>query len=144
MRFFFYGTLQAGSGNPVAQAIHQRLEPVGPASLPGRLYAVPDAAGWFPAMLEGVGTVHGQVYRAGPEFTPDDLAAMDRYEDFHPSRPGESLYLSRSMALPDGAPVQVYCFNQPLPDGSIPIPGGDFKAWLTQAGMAEFSGRHDA
>jgi gamma-glutamylcyclotransferase (GGCT)/AIG2-like uncharacterized protein YtfP len=144
MRFFFYGTLQAGSANPVAAAIHGKLVSEGPAALSGSLFAIPDATGWFPALVEGPGTVHGQVYGAGPDFTSDDLAAMDRYEDFDPARPAQSLYLRIVMPLADGTAVQVYRFNQPLPSGSRPIPQGAFKAWLAAAGVAEFSGRHDA
>lgn len=144
MRFFFYGTLQAGSGNPVAQAIHAKLVAEGPSTLTGELHAVPDETGWFPALIEGTGEVHGQVYAAGPAFTPDDLAAMDRYEDFDPAQPDTSAYARAAVLLPDGTAVEVYRFNRPLPPGSLPIPGGDFKAWLKSADLPEFSGRHDA
>jgi gamma-glutamylcyclotransferase (GGCT)/AIG2-like uncharacterized protein YtfP len=140
MRFFFYGTLQSGSRNPVARRIHARLVAEGPGQVRGALHAVPDWDGWFPALLGGPGIVHGQVYGVGPDFSPADLAAMDTYEDFDPADPTRSLYLRRSLPLVSGGVVQVYCFNRPLPPGARPIPDGDFRAWLASTNRPEFGG----
>src|SRR4051812_8847921 len=79
-RFFFYGTLLAGSANPVAQAVHDRLRPMGAASLTGRLFAIPDGGGWYPALVQGNGTVRGAVYEALAGFAAENLAALDHYE----------------------------------------------------------------
>ena len=69
---FFYGTLVAGNPNPVAAAIHAALEPMGPASAAGMLHAIPDPAGWFPALVLNDGPVaarvSGALYRAGVGF----------------------------------------------------------------------------
>ncbi len=140
MRFFFYGTLQGGSPNPVAHRIHARLVAEGPGQVRGQLHALPDRAGWFPALLDGPGTVQGQVWLAGPDFSAADLAAMDAYEDFEPANPARSLYLRRNLPLVAGGLVQVYCFNQPLPPGALPIPDGDFRGWLASTGRPEFGG----
>lgn len=140
MRFFFYGTLQTGSRNPVAQQIHARLLPEGPATIAGRLHALPDPDGWYPALSDGTGIVHGQVFRAGPDFTTVDLAMMDRYEDFDPANPLGSLYLRQALPLLDGRTAEVYRFNRPLPDRARRIPGGDFRQWLAETGLPEFGG----
>ncbi len=123
MRFFFYGTLQAGNSNPEIAAIHRRLVPEGPALLTGRLLAVQDRDGWYPALVPGEGKVHGQVYAAGPDFTAEDLAALDRYEEYDPASPGTSWYLRETMALTSGEPVTVYRMNGAPPDGTVSIPG---------------------
>ena len=144
MRFFFYGTLQAGNSNPVIAAIHRRLVPEGPARIAGRLLAVRDCDGWFPALVPGDGEVHGQVYAASADFSADDLAALDRYEEFDPASPETSWYLREIMALTSGEPVSVYRMNGTPPATAVPIPGGDFRAWLNAANLPEFSGRSDA
>ncbi|MEY4239212.1 MAG: hypothetical protein RL339_1813 [Pseudomonadota bacterium] len=144
MRFFFYGTLQAGNSNPEIAAIHRRLVPEGPARIAGRLLAVQDRDGWFPALVPGDGEVHGQVYAASPAFTADDLAALDRYEEFDPASPETSWYLRETMALTSGAPVSVYRMNAAPPAEAVPIPEGNFRAWLKAAKLREFSGRDDA
>lgn len=144
MRFFFYGTLLDGSDNPVAQAIHALLAPEGPATAAGALYAVPDATGWFPALLPGDGPVQGRTYTARAHFSAADLARMDAYEDFDPAAPHASLYLRQAIVLAQGGPAQAYRFNQPLPAGSVPIPHGDFRRWLAETGAAQFTGLREA
>lgn len=144
MRFFFYGTLQAGNSNPAIAAIHRRLVGEGPARLAGRLVAVPDRDGWFPTLVTGDGEVCGEVYAAGPDFTVEDLAALDRYEEYDPASPETSWYLRETMTLTDGQPVTVYRMNGAPPTGAVPVPEGDFRAWLKGANLPEFSGRSDA
>ncbi len=102
MQFFFYGTLQAGSDNPVARMVHALLEPLGAAQVAGALYAVPDPDGWYPALLPGTDVVHGQLYRAGAGFDAAALERMDAYEDFRPGDPAGSLYVRGEAALLDG------------------------------------------
>ena len=66
MNFFFYGTLLDGSDNAAARAVHALLAPLGPATVAGRMAAVPDADGWYPALLPGDGLVHGRLFAARP------------------------------------------------------------------------------
>ncbi|WP_338468052.1 gamma-glutamylcyclotransferase family protein [Novosphingobium sp. ZN18A2] len=148
MRFFFYGTLLAGSDNPVAAQIHARLQPAGMASVKGALWAIPDPLGWFPALVadEGAGAVRGMIYEARATFDAADLARMDAYEDCDPAHADASLYLRRAFAvMPEVASgsrgeAQVYVWNRPVPDGARAIPGGDFRAWLAAEGLAQFTG----
>lgn len=144
MRFFFYGTLLDGSDNPVARAIHALLEPEGPATVRGSLFAVPDPTGWFPALVPGDGPVHGRSYRARPGFSAADLARMDAYEDYSPAEPAASLYLRAELELAGGGTAQAYLFNQPLPAGSVPIAHGDFRRWLNETSHAQFTGLREA
>lgn len=145
LHFFFYGTLVAGMSNPVARAIHEALEPLGPASTAGTLHAIPDPAGWYPALLPGEGQVEGALYRAGPDFDADALARMDAYEDFDPGQPERSLYRRVEQAVDCRGQMfgaQVYCWNRPLPTGAVPIAGGSFAAWLAAHGHRPFGGSH--
>lgn len=141
-RFFFYGTLMAGSGHPVARALHARLLPLGGATVPGALFAIPDPLGWYPALLPGDGLVHGMLHASGPDFAAEDLAAIDAFEDFDPADPSGSLYCR--VALPvrpaqgQSATAQVYRYNRPLPAGALPIPGGDFAAFARTRGLPVF------
>lgn len=148
MRFFFYGTLLAGSANPVAAELHAKLTPLGMATARGALHAVPDPLGWFPALVPGEAAVRGMVYQARGDFGAEDLARMDAYEDFDPAAPESSLYVRRTLAVTtgDGARVEAeaYVWNRPLPDGARPIPGGDFREWLSAEGLAQFAGLREA
>ncbi|MCW1401758.1 gamma-glutamylcyclotransferase [Novosphingobium sp. MW5] len=142
--FFFYGTLLDGSDNPVAREVHRLLEPMGEAEAAGVLYAIPDEAGWFPALVAGQGAVHGRLYVPRAGFDAADLARLDAYEDFDPADLAGSLYVREEIGLESGGRAQVYRFNQPLPEGAQPIPGGDFRGWLAETGLAQFTGLREA
>ena len=143
MRFFFYGTLIAGSGNAVACHVHTRLHPIGAATVRGALHAIPDLQGWYPALVPGNGSVRGVVYEAAPGFTAADLALLDRWEDYDPARPGESVYLRQSLSATLAAggklEAQGYVHARPLPECACAIPGGDFAAWLGARGGKAFA-----
>lgn len=144
MRFFFYGTLLDGSDNPVARSIHRKLKAQGPAMVRGVLHAIPDPDGWFPALLPGDGEIRGMLYHAKESFTGADIWAMDAYEDCNPAEPSLSLYRREEVNVTTlgGTMVraQAYLFNLPLPQGSRPVPPGDFRAWLAQEGLTAFAG----
>lgn len=143
MLFFFYGTLLAGGQNPVAARLHRKLQPGIPATATGRLWALPDPAGWYPAFCPTAqgAPVHGLLFATAPAFAAADLAALDRYEDYCPDAPQASEYLRRMIAVQTAegsARAAAYCYNQPWPPGAEPIPDGDFRAWLKQRGVSEF------
>lgn len=141
-RFFFYGTLMAGSGNPVASRLHARLHPLGRATVPGALFAIPDSLGWYPALLPGEGLVHGTLHAAAADFAEADLAAIDAFEDFVPSDPAASLYCRVALpaSLEGGAVIeaQVYRYNRALPDGALAIVQGDFAAFARDHALPVF------
>lgn len=142
MRFFFYGTLIAGSGNPMARLVEEVLRPLGPARTSGVLHGVPNREGWYPVLLPGEGEVHGMVYETTESFTPAHLARFDDYEDYDPGSPATSLYIREpaTVRLADGAAIlaETYRYNRPLPDGARPIARGDFRAWLVEQGLRGF------
>ena len=147
-RFFFYGTLMAGSGNPVASRLHTRLHPLGRATVAGTLFAIPDPQGWYPALLPGEGLVHGTLHAAAADFAEADLAAIDAFEDFVPTDPAASLYCR--IALPvshdSGAVIeaQVYRYNRALPNGALAIVQGDFAAFARSHGLPVFGAGGEA
>lgn len=142
MRFFFYGTLIAGSGNPVAAAAHDRLRDCGPATVRGRLHALPDAEGWYPALVAGEDAVAGRLYEALSDFALGDLARLDAWEDYDAAQPEASLYrrVPLLVSITEGRreEAMAYLYNQPLPPGALVIDGGDFPAWLAAAGGKAF------
>ena len=144
MLFFFYGTLLDGSDNAISAWVHQTLQAIGPATVSGTLYAIPDPEGWYPALLSGDGLVHGRLYQAAAGFGEQDLARLDAYEDYDPRKPETSLYVREAVTATarDGSAreVQVYRFNLPLPAGARLIDVGDFRAWLNSQGLQAFGG----
>lgn len=139
MRFFFYGTLISGcgglgDGGAVGAAL-ARLGAGRPAVAQGRLYAVPDPDGWYPALQPDPagGPVHGLVFTAGAGFTAADLAVLDAYEDFRAADPAASEYLRRAVAVTmrgERVVAEAYVYHAPLPPGARVIRGGDFQAFL--------------
>jgi gamma-glutamylcyclotransferase (GGCT)/AIG2-like uncharacterized protein YtfP len=144
-QFFFYGTLLAGSGNAVEEAVHRKLRAVGPGVVSGRLYAIPDPEGWYPALLAGRQAVRGMIYAAGTDFRPGDLLRLDAYEDCRPRDPKASLYLRKRIQVrgEEGRILvaEAYRYNRPLPKGARPIAHGDFTRWLRAFRCLPFSPR---
>ncbi|MBU6268552.1 MAG: gamma-glutamylcyclotransferase [Sphingomonadales bacterium] len=142
MLFFFYGTLIAGSTNAAARAAHRRLRPMGAATTRGRLHAITDARGWYPALTGGEGLVQGRLYEALPAFGPADLAKLDTFEAFDRSRPETSDYLRQDVTVRDrhghDRTAQAYLWHRPIPPDSPELPGGDFAAWLAQTGLPAY------
>jgi gamma-glutamylcyclotransferase (GGCT)/AIG2-like uncharacterized protein YtfP len=143
MRFFFYGTLMAGSGNRVADAVHTRLRELGPATARGRLFAIPTIQGWYPAFVAKPDgdAVHGMAYEALPGFTAEDLALLDDYEACYPEQPERSDYLREEIEVLCNkrricAEVYVWCTG--LPGDARPVGHGDFRAFLKETGSRPF------
>ena len=134
LRFFFYGTLIAGSGNAVAERAHAQLSPGGAARASGRLYAIPDRQGWYPALVGGEGVVSGFLYEALAGFGEADLAALDRWEGADYRR------AEIAVRQEDGREItaQAYLWDGPLPAAAEAIPGGDFGYFLRLRGARAF------
>jgi gamma-glutamylcyclotransferase (GGCT)/AIG2-like uncharacterized protein YtfP len=131
-RFFFYGTLIAGSANPVTRAIHARMRPLGPATVRGQLHAIADAGGWYPALVAGNGVVRGMLYEALPDFGAADLGLLDAYEGPE--------YARRATAIEQAAAAEAYWWVAALPTRSEAVPGGDFLDWLRATGRKAWAG----
>jgi gamma-glutamylcyclotransferase (GGCT)/AIG2-like uncharacterized protein YtfP len=143
MRFFFYGTLIAGSGNPVADRVHAKLRELGPAVARGALHAIPTAQGWYPAFIaeRKGGPVHGMAYEALPGFGAQDLTQLDEYEAYYPGRSEASEYLRKRIeVLCNGhsEPAEAYVYRAALPAGALALPLSDFRAFLDANGMQPY------
>lgn len=132
MRFFFYGTLLAKQDNSVARALHALLGPGIAATADMGMVAIPDARGWYPALVpELPGLSHGFVHDSMPAFSARDLARADRYE-------GQQYKRVKIMVAAAGGSlsVQAYLWFAAIPDGAIAIPTGRFTDFLAEGRRA--------
>ncbi len=110
-----------------------RLLHAEPATMPGRLYAIGDPGGWFPALVPGRQVVHGTVctLRLGR----GDLALLDRYEGAEYRRRALPVRTASGRCVK----AQAYLWRAPLPPVAPAIAGGDFLAWLRAGRRRAFS-----
>lgn len=131
---FFYGVLQEGLGDwPFLTGLGLGS----PATVTGALYAIPDAAGWYPALIPTQArfstSVHGTLHEVGEV----DLAAIDAFEGAEYGRQAMSV---------DGwdgfgeTVADTYVWTGDLPEGAEAIAGGKFVEWLAQTGRSAFTG----
>lgn len=140
MHLFLYGTLLHGACNAVADALHRTLRPGLPATVAGRLFALSDPCGWYPALVPGEGRVAGMVHAAGPGFDAAALTRLDAYEGFDSAVPAVSEYvrapvMARLEVGGGEIEAQAYLYHAPLPHGAVPIAGGDFRDFLERTGL---------
>jgi gamma-glutamylcyclotransferase (GGCT)/AIG2-like uncharacterized protein YtfP len=100
--------------------IEGRMRRIGRCRLAGILYNL----GPYPALSEGKGMVHGELFEVTD---PAAFGAMDAFEEYDPVRPKLSAYLRVRVRLTDpDLECWVYRYNRPL-RGVPRVPGGD---WL--------------
>ena len=127
---FVYGTLRFAFGGPMHRALARQADPVGPASIPGRLYD----AGSYPAAVAPMKPeerVYGEVYAIPPGRAAEVLKQLDRYEGCLPDAPDRSLFRRERVqaAMDDGQVYSawVYLYNPPVQH--LPrIRSGDYTA----------------
>ncbi len=141
---FFYGVLQEGLGPEGGDwPFLTGLGLGAPATTHGALYAIPDygsAKGttWYPALILTQArfstAVHGTLYDASGV---EDIAAIDAFEGADYTR----------QAVPvdgwDGygeTEADAYVWTADLPEGAVPLPGGNFAEWLAETGRRAYSG----
>ena len=143
---FFYGVLMPGLVSGRMAELVALLGPPRPATVSGRLYAVPDERGHYPVMIaaEGAGRVSGAVLAPGPLFGPAELAELDAFEGFYPADPTASDYLRGRLpaTLADGQTLatDAYRWNRPVAADFIPIPHGEFARYLAASGARALRG----
>ncbi|PEQ12362.1 hypothetical protein B2G71_12775 [Novosphingobium sp. PC22D] len=131
---FLYGTLQPAAGTRMARWLETMARDLRPARVPGRIVALRGGNGWFPALQPGSsGMVCGTL--AELDLPPGALAKLDRYEG------GEYRRRALRVRRGDGAActAQVYVWTAPLPEGALPVAGGDFLRWLERSGRRAFT-----
>lgn len=144
MRFFLYGTLLPGGGHPLARSLAGVLGDGVPATVRGRLHAIPDPAGWYPALLpDPAGNeISGLVFRAREGFTPAHLAAMDAFEGHDPAWPDAGDYrriLVEVTSCSERIVATAWVWQAPIPHGARMIAGGSFEDFLAE-GNAPYRG----
>jgi gamma-glutamylcyclotransferase (GGCT)/AIG2-like uncharacterized protein YtfP len=117
-----YGSLMRGFDAMDELGFGDRLRYAGPCVLAGELFDL----GPYPGMRHGDGRVVAELYALLDDGVIEDL---DRFEDFEPSRPRDSIYLRERVALVEPARTEawVYVYNA-VPDASARIVGGDWRA----------------
>ena len=138
--FFFYGTLRHDVAQGLPARLIEGLEPVGPATAAGRIFARRDSHGWYPVLFRGgIGRVRGIVCRAAGRLPGRALAALDRYEGAA-GMGGEYVRRPVRAVLDGGGAVMAdaYFFNRTARRELLPIPHGDFARWLAETGSKPF------
>ena len=143
---FFYGVLRPGLASGRMAGLIALLGQDRPATVSGKLYAVPDPRGHFPVMIAATAgeQVHGTVLTPGPRFGSAELAEFDAFEGFKPNDPDKSEYrrLTLVATLPDGSATNadVYRWNRAIGGEFIPIIHGDFARYLAETGNRPLPG----
>lgn len=132
---FVYGTLQPHAGTRMGRWVAARMVSSEPASVPGAIRAVRGGNGWFPALVPAGSATRVQGTFCELELHPGDLAKLDRYE----GREYRRTAMPVRTAAGRKARAQVYLWRIALPQGSPPIQGGDYLAWLQRTGRQAFT-----
>jgi len=121
LRLAVYGLLLDDAGPPDAPRLRDGGRLVGPATIPGVLVDL----GAYPGLVEGPGTVRGELWEL---LDPRLLAVADRYEGYDPRRPDAGPYVRREIGLVRPAvDAWAYLYVGPR-DGLQRVPGGDWRA----------------
>lgn len=140
MRLFLYGTLMAGQPHTLARRLHAALGVGVQAQVAGRMVAIPDPDGWYPAVVPGQGHAKGMVHAA--DGLDDALwAALDAYEQVVATGAG---YRRRDVAVAGVGLAQAYVWQGALPEGALTLEEGDFAAFLAKTGQRAFGSRDGA
>jgi len=126
---FVYGVLREGLGDwPFLAGMGPGRE----ATTTGAIFAIPDPAGWYPALVAGEGTVIGALRECGAV----DMAAVDAFEGPDYARRAVAVALGQETVTADA-----YLWTAPLPAGHVRIEHGDFARWLAETGRRPISSR---
>ncbi|SFF74227.1 Uncharacterized conserved protein YtfP, gamma-glutamylcyclotransferase (GGCT)/AIG2-like family [Novosphingobium sp. CF614] len=134
VRLFVYGTLQPLAGTRMARWIAARLTRAEPACVPGRLFAVRDGRGWFPALVPARSAARVRGTLCELMLTSGELVLLDRYEGIEYRR----VWLPVRMDGGSRMRAQAYRWRLALPPKSPMIAGGDFLDWLRRTGRQPF------
>ncbi|MEM0930615.1 MAG: gamma-glutamylcyclotransferase family protein [Pseudomonadota bacterium] len=144
--FFFYGTLLPGLTGVHANFIEPFVMDRRLAHAKGRIFAISDERGTYPALLSDAAdsySVHGEIYSLSEDFGTDQLARLDRYEEYFVNDERRSEYIRKPLPcrLGDGANIiaEAYVYNWDLPSNATPIPSGDFTEYLRITGLRPYT-----
>ena len=123
---FIYGTLMPSEADDEIAHVVKRLRRIGTAYVRGRLYNLGEYPG---AVIDHSAntSIHGELVELPADKTT--LDALDRYEEFYPSRPQESLFVRKKVKirLANGRKVEgwMYVYNR-NPGNAPVIKGGNY------------------
>jgi gamma-glutamylcyclotransferase (GGCT)/AIG2-like uncharacterized protein YtfP len=126
MHLFFYGILQGDVAQGPVRDLLTGIGPGVPATARGRLFAVRNEAGAYPAMVEGDGEVRGMLHEVGGV----DLAALDVFEGAE--------YRRAEIDVEGGQIAQAYLWAGGT-ENLEPIAHGEFARWLRENGLNAYS-----
>jgi gamma-glutamylcyclotransferase (GGCT)/AIG2-like uncharacterized protein YtfP len=101
---FVYGSLRRGEPMFVELGLERALEYVSEGSFSGDLYDLGD----YPGAVAADGMVKGEVYRIKDSTILD---ALDRYEEFDPDNPQQSLFVRQRIRIPQAGEAWTYLYN---------------------------------
>jgi gamma-glutamylcyclotransferase (GGCT)/AIG2-like uncharacterized protein YtfP len=125
---FFYGTLQPGANTAMSRWAGLRCIEQAAARIPGRLVAVREGPGWYPALLPPGDAVWVLGTYARLELKPGELSVLDRYEGREYRRVPVRARLSSGARRA----AQAYLWRIAIPGGAPIIGDGDFLGWLAR------------
>lgn len=129
MHLFLYGVLREGLGDwPFLDGLGAGR----PATARGAMIAIPDPAGWYPALLPGDDLIHGALHPLGSV----DLAAIDGFEGADYRRAPIAVRVGEAALA-----AEAYLWAAPVPPAAEPVPHGDFACWLSETGRTSFAPR---
>jgi len=103
---FVYGTLMRGEAN---HRLVSSAKKIMPATVQGRLYALVYG---YPAMIDGHGQVHGELYFFDNNGIEAVLSRLDYLEGYRPATPETSLFLRKivEVTTDDGRVYSAYTY----------------------------------
>lgn len=128
-RLVVYGTL-LDSKLRGELGVDAHMDPVGSCLIEGQMYDI----GSFPGVVEGEGTVRGELYAVE---RPEVFDRLDQYEGYHPDLPRASRFVRKIVPLiePDGT-AWVYFY-----EGSISartrIESGSWRTYRSERGETD-------
>lgn len=120
-RLFVYGTLREGQA--ARRMIAGHVARAEPATTDGALVAFPD----YPGVVEGTGTIHGELVWLTDLLTA--FALLDAYEG------DDFLRILQRVRRQDGTEEVAWCYllaDPKLASAGTPIPHGDWLRWVRE------------
>lgn len=127
---FVYGTLRRGVDRAMSRLLIQYAKFTGLGTFQGRLYDL----GTYPGIVPSVDTADAVVGEIYVLHDPDRILNwLDKYEDYTPDQPEQSLYLRRTVSITmsgnKSLQAWIYLYNRPI-DGFRRIESGDYLQYL--------------
>jgi pyruvate carboxylase len=130
---FVYGTLRRGGGSPFSKLLSEQADLVGLGAFQGRLYDL----GEYPGVVlssNPADVVIGEIYALRNNSSV--LVILDKYEDYLPDQPEQSLYLRQlaSISARENKTLQawIYLYNGSI-NGCKQITPGDYLHYLNSS-----------